>query len=152
MVRTEKRGMRGTVDSTAPPGWCEHASDEQLGDGPSDVEIEAWATRERQRREQYLKGPTPEQAALWASHERERRIAGLNAASNSVHAELAPVQSIQGYMRAAQLVAEGALSLLLRLSVQDVFDHLVQAGWDLEEQLTPHTPPGRRESADQPDS
>ena len=59
---------------TLQPNWSTVGSDDPVDVGPSDAEIEAWAVRERQRREQWLSGPTPEQAAVWAARERERRL------------------------------------------------------------------------------
>ena len=49
---------------------------------------------------------------------------------------------MQRYAREAQLAAEGALSMMFSLSVRDVFDQLVQAGRDWEDEYA--TRPTRR--------
>jgi hypothetical protein len=41
--------------------------------GPSDEEVDAWASRERRRREEWLKGPTEEEKSEWARRERRHR-------------------------------------------------------------------------------
>ena len=77
---------------------------------PSEAEIDAWAERERTRREAWLGGPTVEERAAWATRERERRLAGLKAEQR---AEAMPLGRRGAYLvREAQLAAEGALSLL----------------------------------------
>ena len=43
---------------------------------------------------------------------------------------------MQRYAREAQLAAEGALSMMFSLSVRDMFDQLVQAGRDWEDEYT----------------
>ena len=48
---------------------------------PTEAEVEEWATRERLRREAWLKGPTPEEKQEWAHQERERRLAALGQSS-----------------------------------------------------------------------
>jgi len=42
----------------------------------------------------------------------------------------------QRYAREAQLAAEGAMSLMLNLSMRDVLDQLVQAGRNWEDEYT----------------
>jgi len=104
--------------------------------GPTEKEVEAWATRERQRREQWSKGPTPEQAALWASRERDRREAEFGQSTNT-GPPTAPEQSILeavGAVRNVKLAAEGAWSLLFKASLR-TFDRLVKAGQAWEDGL-----------------
>jgi len=117
---------------TPQPNWSTVGSDDPVGVGPSDAEIEAWAVRERQRREEWLSGPTPEQAAVWAAREREHRLGGRHRRWPG----LAPSLILRRSVRNAQLAAEGSMSLLFRLSVKDAVDRLVQAGRDWEEEST----------------
>jgi hypothetical protein len=49
---------------------------------------------------------------------------------------------VQYYMRECQLATEGAVSLMLGLSVRDVFDNLVRAGREWEDEYTSR--PARR--------
>jgi hypothetical protein len=108
--------------------------------GPTDAEVEAWAQQERERREAWLRGPTPSQKSDWAARERGRRMAerGLDRVQRARLPRL-PVGEdslymMQRYAREAQLAAEGAFSLMFSLSVRDVFDQLVQAGRDWEDE------------------
>jgi len=121
---------------TPQPNWSTVGSDDPVDVGPSDAEIEAWAVRERQRREQWLSGPTPEQAAVWAARERERRLGGLEGGRHKRWPGLAPSLVLQRSVRNAQLAAEGSMSLLFRLSLKNALNRLVQAGRDWEEEFT----------------
>jgi len=101
--------------------------------GPTDAEVEAWAERERARRDAWLRGPTEAQKAEWAAAERARRT--------RPHLQL-PAPSpetrhlAQHYLRSAQLVAEGAFSRLFNLSARDVLDDLIRAGRAWEDEYT----------------
>jgi hypothetical protein len=115
----------GTEPNTADPG-------------PTDAEVEAWAKQERERREAWLHGPTQAQKSDWAAREHTRRLAessGRGAAPRLAPGEN-PLFLMQRYMREAQLAAEGAVSLALSVSVRDVFDQLVRAGREWEEEYT----------------
>jgi hypothetical protein len=107
--------------------------------GPSDAEVNAWAEQERERREAWLRGPTQAQKSDWAAREHTRRLAEQSGRKIAVP-RLAPGESpiflMQRYAREAQLAAEGAMSMMLNLSVRDVVDQLVQAGRDWEEEYT----------------
>jgi hypothetical protein len=103
---------------------------------PSDAEIEAWAARERRRRQQWLSGPTPEQAAVSVSRERER----VDAERGRTHRGRGSddddaVWLVRRSLRTAQLAAEGAMSLLWNVSLREVHQRLVQAGLEWEEEL-----------------
>ena len=52
---------------------------------------------------------------------------------------------MQRYAREAQLAAEGAFSMVLNLSMRDVFDQLIQAGRDWEDEYASR--PARRRIA-----
>jgi hypothetical protein len=102
---------------------------------PSEAEIEAWAARERERRQQWLSGPTAEQAAVAVIRERERREPERVRAYDTWESDFDAARLLQRLLRTTQLVAEGTVSLLLHLSVRDVRKRLVQAGLDWEEEL-----------------
>ena len=102
---------------------------------PSEAEIEAWAARERTRRQQWLSGPTPEQAAVAASREREGVEPDFVPAHRKHVSDMDAARLVQRSMRTAQLAAEGAMSLLLHVSLTDVRQRLVQAGLDWEEEF-----------------
>ena len=103
-------------------------------DFPTQADIDAWTTRERQRRQQWAQGPTPEQAALWATLERERRLA-----EQPPHAARARTLRVG---RSLRLCAAGALRLLLTTSVRDALEYLVDEGLDWETRYDPWS--GRR--------
>ncbi len=102
---------------------------------PSDAEVEAWAARERERRQRWLSGPTPEQAAVAFSRERERVEAELGHAHSRRGSDFDAAWLVQRSLRSAQLAAEGAMNLLLHVSLKDVRKRLVQAGLDWEQEL-----------------
>jgi hypothetical protein len=119
---------------------------------PSEAEVEAWAERERRRREEWLSGPTAEERAAWVQRERERRLTGLRAGPASDATDLA--RRTLRPVREAQLAAEGAVSLLwkgleadgpvglLRKWSRRGMDTLVRAGREWEEEMV--RPPGGR--------
>jgi hypothetical protein len=100
--------------------------------GPTPAEIEAWADRERHRRQQWALGPTPEQAAVWAILERERRTFERRQARPPSRT---PIRLIRHALRELQFAGVGALRLLVNTSAGDVVDYLVQAGLDWEQEL-----------------
>jgi hypothetical protein len=118
--------------------------DDTLGFEPTEAEIEQWANRERERREAWLRGPTAAQRADWAARERARRMGdvGLAQGYHLPAPNADAVRMAQYYMRECQLATEGAVSLLLSLSVRDVFDNLVRAGREWEDEYTSR--PARR--------
>jgi hypothetical protein len=106
--------------------------------GPTEAEIETWAQQEHERREAWLRGPTEAQKSDWAEREHTRRMAegGLRSAASRLAPGENPMFVMQRYAREAQLAAEGAMSLVFNLSVRDVFDQLVQAGREWEDEYT----------------
>lgn len=100
---------------------------------PTDDEIKAWATRERQRREQWAKGPSPEQAALAALRERERRLTEVERASGQPDSVVEPTALMRDAVRNVYLASAGAVSLLFKTSARDAFDSLVHEGLDWED-------------------
>jgi hypothetical protein len=97
---------------------------------PSPEEIEAWAERERARRQAWLAGPSEEERAEYATHLRQRRLAEAFDEGEAMLQE----RLRQGlrYSREAQLAAEGAMSLLFQWS-QRTLTELVKAGREWEE-------------------
>jgi hypothetical protein len=77
---------------------------------PSEAEVDAWAERERRRREGWLGGPTAEERAAWIQAERERRLAGLKPGPAPDATGLG--RRAQRALREAQLAAEGAINLV----------------------------------------
>jgi hypothetical protein len=112
---------------------------------PSEAEIEAWAERERKRREAWPSGPTAEEKAVWAWRERERRLAerdGLDKPPSLRDAS----RLLQRTVRQLQLAVEGGASLLLNLSPRKTMDQLVRAGREWEAEATRQPPRRRRVS------
>jgi hypothetical protein len=130
---------------------------------PGEAEVDAWAERERKRREGWLSGPTAEERAAWVQGERDRRLASLRP-------EPAPgttglVRRAQHSLREAQLAAEGAMSLvwkgleaegpvgypagLFRRWSRRGMEVLVRAGQEWEEEMAqPGRGPSRRVPSD----
>ena len=98
---------------------------------PRPEEINAWAERERARRQAWLSGPSEEERAEYATHLRQRRLAEAFDEGEVMLQE----RMRQGlrYSREAQLATEGAISLFFRWS-QRTFAELVKAGRDWEEE------------------
>jgi hypothetical protein len=121
------------------------AAEERDPSEPSAAEIEAWADRERKRREAWLNGPTAAEKAVWAWRERERRLAERErlGAPPTLHDTSRPVQRS---VRQLQLAVEGAVSLLLNLSPRETLNQLVRAGREWEAEVTRQPPRNRRES------
>jgi hypothetical protein len=110
---------------------------------PSEAEIEAWAERERKRREAWPSGPTAEEKALWAWRERERRLAAREGLGEPPSLRNAS-RLLQRSARQLQLAVEGAVSLMLNLSLRDTMNQLVRAGQEWEADVTRQPPRGRR--------
>jgi hypothetical protein len=117
---------------------------------PTQSEIDAWAAQERIRREAWLNGPTADQKAAWARRERERRM--LERDVSDVRGGVRDSSRlVQRYVREMQLAAEGAVSLFFNSSPSEVFNNLVQAGRDWEEEFT-NQPPRRKRVKLEPDT
>jgi hypothetical protein len=116
------RKTRSMADASTP------AADAALE--PSPAEIEAWAERERARRQAWLDGPSEAERAEYALHLRQRRLAETFDEGEAMLQE----RMRQGlhYSREAQLAAEGAMNLFFRWS-QRTFAELVKAGREWEE-------------------
>jgi hypothetical protein len=97
---------------------------------PTPAEIDAWAARERQRREAWLSGPSDEERAAYAQQLRQRRLA--EAFDEGEHRLEESVRTGLHYGREAQLAAEGAVTLFYRWSRRTMAE-LVRAGREWEE-------------------
>ena len=97
---------------------------------PTPAEIDAWAERERARRQAWLSGPSDEERAEYAHHVRQRRLA--EAFDEGEHRLQEGMRQGLHYGREAQLAAEGAMTLLYRWSRRTYAD-LVKAGREWEE-------------------
>ena len=97
---------------------------------PTQAEIDAWAAREKARREAWVRGPTDEEREEYAQHVRQRRLAdtfdmGEQRIEDTVRHGLR-------MGREGQLAAEGAAYLVYRWS-RRTFSELVRAGRDWEQ-------------------
>jgi hypothetical protein len=104
---------------------------------PTEAEIDAWAAREKARRERWLSGPTAQERAEYARELRQRRLAGIFDEGEARMAE--GVRMGVRYGREGQLAAEGAMNLLYRWSRRR-FSELVRAGREWEEETTVPNP------------
>jgi hypothetical protein len=129
-------GERGEEGGTMTDPNTTTFADESLPDSepvlePTPEEINAWAERERARRQAWLAGPNEDERAQYAAHLRQRRLAETFDEGEAMLQE----RMRQGlrYGRDAQLATEGAISLFFRWS-QRTFAELVKAGRDWEEE------------------
>lgn len=111
---------------------------------PSASEVDDWAARERKRREAWLSGPTEAEKEIWARREHERRLAEFESGGGPRRPTADPRRALQRYVREMQLATEGAMSLLFKMSLNDMFDNLVRAGHDWEEEFAAQPPRRRR--------
>jgi hypothetical protein len=114
--------VKKVVDATA--------DDEELVPEPTKAEIDAWAERERARRQAWLAGPSEDERAEYAKHVRQRRLAETFDEGERRLQET--MRDGLHYGREGQLAAEGAMSLFYRWS-RRTFAELVKAGREWEE-------------------
>jgi hypothetical protein len=107
------------------------ADDEDLAPEPTDAEIDAWAERERARRQAWLAGPSEDERAAYANRVRQRRLAETFDEGERRIQET--VRDGLHYGRETQLAAEGAMTLFYRWS-RRTFTELVKAGREWEEE------------------
>ncbi len=100
---------------------------------PTQAEIDAWAARERKRREAWLKGPDEDERSEYARRLRQRRLADAFDEGESRIED--GVRMGVHYGRETQLAAEGALNLFYRWS-RRTFGELVRAGREWEEETS----------------
>ena len=100
---------------------------------PTQAEIDAWAARERKRREAWVAGPSDEERAEYAQHLKHRRLASTFDEGEARIADT--VRTGVRYGRETQLAAEGAVALLYRYS-RRTFAELVRAGREWEEETS----------------
>ena len=116
---------------TDPETNAAEAADELVASlEPTPAEIDAWAERERARRQAWLAGPNDEERADYAKHVRQRRLA--ETFDEGEHRLQEGMRQGLHYGREAQLAAEGAMTLLYRWSRRTYAD-LVRAGREWEE-------------------
>jgi hypothetical protein len=100
---------------------------------PTQAEIDAWVTRERARRQEWLNGPSDEERQAYASRLRHRRVSdafdeGENRIREGMHTGVR-------VGREGQLAVEGAMTLLYRWSRRTMAE-LVRAGREWEEETS----------------
>jgi hypothetical protein len=98
--------------------------------GPSEAEIEAWADREKMRRQAWLAGPNEDERAEYARHVRQRHIS--EAFDQGEFRLQESMRTGLHYGREAQLATEGAMALFYRWSRRTMAE-LVRAGREWEE-------------------
>jgi hypothetical protein len=106
------------------------ADDADFAAEPSEAEIEAWADRERARRQAWVAGPSEDERAQYAKRVRQRRLA--EAFDEGEHRLEEGMRTGLHYGRETQLAAEGAMNLFYRWS-RRTFTELVKAGREWEE-------------------
>jgi hypothetical protein len=104
---------------------------ESLASEPTEAEIEAWAAREKARREAWLAGPDAEERAAYAKRLKQRRVA--ETFDEGTHMLDEGVRRGIRVGREGQLAVEGAMALLYRWSRRTMAD-LVRAGREWEEE------------------
>jgi hypothetical protein len=117
---------RGTASANA-------TMDDPANAEPTQAEIDEWAARERQRREEWVNGPTAEEREAYALRLRQRRLADTFDEGEAMLAET--VRRGMRLGRDGQLAAEGAVALAYRFS-RRTFAELVRAGREWEEETS----------------
>ena len=135
VARTADESSKQPSESAEDPMRADDASATSQATAPTldptPEEIDAWAQRERKRREEWLQGPDDDERVAFARRVRQRRIARLYRDPGEIDAfELA--REMARYPREAQLAAEGAMSLLWRWYRHRMAD-FVEAGREWEE-------------------
>lgn len=102
--------------------------DEVITTGPTDDEVEAWAERERRRRQKWAEGPTEEEKMAWALREHRRRSAR---AGDSDKPADSGERRMRRASREAELAAVGAWDLFMEFPWR-VWDTLVDEGRERE--------------------
>lgn len=100
---------------------------------PTEAEIDAWAERERERRQAWLAGPDDDERAGYAKRLRQRRLAETFD-EGEFRLQEGMRQGLH-YGREMQLAAEGALTLLFRWS-RRTYAELIKAGREWEEETS----------------
>ncbi len=118
------------MSDTGPSSSADQAADTPSVE-PTQAEVDAWAARERARREAWVQGPTDEERAAYAKGLRNRKLS--DAFDDSEHRLEASVRRGLQYGREGQLAAEGAVSLVYRWSRQ-TYAALIRAGREWEEE------------------
>ena len=128
---TKQRGV-AAHDTEGPPDGPGSGADPIMLE-PTSAELDDWAKRERQRRQEWLNGSTAEEREAWAQRERMRRLSELSDDDrDAVMAEWA--RQIARYPREMQLAAEGMVSLFYQWSRRQMTE-FVRAGRDWEDQV-----------------
>ena len=97
--------------------------------GPTPEDVEAWAERERVRRQMWTAGPTEEEKLAWACRERERRSS--RSFADKLDSDLEDDPLAQRLRRDAELASFGALSLFMDVPFL-VLSRLIRAGRSVE--------------------
>jgi hypothetical protein len=128
-------GFAGVVGMTEKKVKASRDADADMPVGlePTQAEIDAWATQERQRRLAWLEGPSKEERAAYAQRLSHGRLADAFDASETRIEE--GVRLGVRYGRESQLAAEGAVNLFYRWS-RRTFGDLVRAGREWEEETS----------------
>ena len=98
-------------------------------------EVEAWAERERQRRQAWLAGPTEDEKRRWARHENPESGPRVSRFEGDLR------EMRDRWIRDTDLASKGALRALSRLPFA-LWSYLVQSGRGFEEEF--YEPPPRR--------
>jgi hypothetical protein len=109
------------------------ATDEPDPLEPTQAEIDAWVSRERARRQEWLNGPNDEEREAYANRLRHRRLAdAFDEGENRIQEG---VRTGVRVGREGQLAVEGAMTLLYRWSRRTMAE-LIRAGREWEEETS----------------
>jgi hypothetical protein len=131
--------MPSRSNCASPLSSCARAELSDAAPSPTAEEIEAWAVRERQRRQQWLDGPSEEEKQHWARQQTAGIFADLASLPELLESELPEAAEL--FLREAELAGKGALYALTR-APQRLWSYFVRAGQAVDEEL--YQPPRRR--------
>jgi hypothetical protein len=112
--------------------------DREFAVGPTADEINAWAERERKRRQEWMAGPTADEKLAWARREKRRRLRGT-AGGREARFAFPPDERTLSEL---ELALEG-MGVLFATWPFQLFDMLTRLGRDFERR-TVSRPSGRR--------
>jgi hypothetical protein len=126
----EKRGWRRRRERQRPDNFSDASAPMSAED-----EVDAWAQRERQRRQAWLTGPTDDEKRRWARRETSNWGPSVSALEGDVR------EWTDRWMRDADLASKGTFRALSRLPFA-LWSYLVESGRTFEEDF--YEPPLRR--------
>jgi hypothetical protein len=126
-ARQQRRRARiGLADASAPP--------------PAQAEIDAWAAREKQRRQEWLAGPSEGEKQQWAERQTRRLVDELTSLPAMLETDFP--EAVQRLLRDAELAGKGTVYTLSRAPLM-LWSYFIRAGRAFEGESSKQPPRSR---------